>query len=134
MTRCAARSSHSDRAEFILKIFGDQESFASQIPAMTPALRKNRKWKSNMLNKLLAATAMAAIAYATCPANAAKVEAGCSGGNLTKAESMVEAMAEGDAKIMAQKEISLAQDAMLSGKMGVCASHLGKAMHAGMAK
>jgi len=50
------------------------------------------------------------------------------------AESMVEAMAEGDAKIMAQKEISLAQDAMLSGKMGVCASHLGKAMHAGMAK
>jgi hypothetical protein len=124
----------SDRAEFILKIFGDQESFASQIPAMAPALRKNRKWKSNMLNKLLAATAMAVIAYATCPANAAKVDAGCSGGNLSKAESMVEAMAEGDAKIMAQKEISLAQDAMLGGKMGVCASHLGKAMHAGMAK
>jgi hypothetical protein len=95
---------------------------------------QKQKMESNMLNKLLAATAMAVIAYATCPANAAKVDAGCSGGNLTKAESMVEAMAEGDAKIMAQKEISLAQDAMLGGKMGVCASHLGKAMHAGMAK
>ena len=73
---------------------------------------------------------MAAIAYATCPANAAKVEAGCSSGNLTKAETMIEAMPDGDGKIMAQKEISLAQDAMLGGKMGACASHLGKAMHA----
>jgi hypothetical protein len=87
-----------------------------------------------MLNKLLAATAMAAIAYATCPANAAKVGAGCSGENLTKAETMIENMADGEGKIAAQKEISLAQDSMLSGKMGACASHLGKAMHVGMAK
>jgi hypothetical protein len=43
MRRCAARSSHSDRAEFILNIFGDQESFASRIPAMPPALRKKQK-------------------------------------------------------------------------------------------
>jgi hypothetical protein len=95
---------------------------------------QNRKWKSNMLNKLLAATAMAAIAYATCPANAAKVGAGCSGENLTKVETMIENMADGEGKIAAQKEISLAQDAMLSGKMGACASHLGRAMHAGVAK
>lgn len=87
-----------------------------------------------MLNKLLAAAAVAAFAYATCPANAAKVSAGCSGGNLGKTESMVEAMADGDAKIAAQKEISAAQDAMLAGKMGACAAHLGKAMHAGGAK
>jgi hypothetical protein len=87
-----------------------------------------------MVKKLLAATAMAAIAYATGPANAAKVGAGCSGENLTKAESMIENMADGEGKIAAQKEISLAQDAMLSGKMGACASHLGKAMHVGMAK
>ena len=77
-----------------------------------------------MLNKLLAAAAMAAIAYATCPANAAKVQAGCSGGNLTKVESMIEAMADGEGKFAAQKEIAPAQDAMLSGKMGACASHL----------
>jgi len=87
-----------------------------------------------MLNKLLAAAAVAAIATATCPANAAKVSAGCSGGSLSKTESMVEAMADGDAKIAAQKEVSLAQDSMLAGKMGACAEHLGKAMHAGGAK
>ena len=84
-----------------------------------------------MLNKLVAAAAVAAIAYATCPANAAKVGAGCSGGNLSKTESMVEAMADGEPKFAAQKEISAAQDAMLAGKMGVCASHLSKAMHVG---
>jgi hypothetical protein len=87
-----------------------------------------------MLNKLLAAAAMAAIAYAIAPANAAHVSAGCSGPNLAKTESMVEAMADGDGKIMAQKEIALAQDSMLNGKMGACGMHLSKAMHAGMAK
>jgi hypothetical protein len=87
-----------------------------------------------MLNKLLVATAMAAIAYAIVPANAAKVSAGCSGDNLSKTETMIENMAEGPGKMTAQKEIAAAQDAMLSGKMGACASHLSKAMHTGMAK
>ena len=87
-----------------------------------------------MLKKLLAAAAVAAIAYAASPANAAKVSAGCSGENLSKTESMVEAMADGDAKIAAQKEMAAAQDAMLAGKMGVCAAHLSKAMHVGGAK
>ena len=87
-----------------------------------------------MLNKLLAAAAMAAIAYAVVPANAARVSAGCSGENLAKTESSIEAMADGPGKMMAQKEIALAQDAMLSGHMGACGMHLSKAMHAGMAK
>jgi hypothetical protein len=90
--------------------------------------------ESNMRNKLLAAAAMAAIAYAASPANAAKVSAGCSGGNLSKTESMVEAMADGEAKIAAQKEMSAAQDAMLAGKMGACAAHLNKAAHVGGAR
>ncbi len=47
---------------------------------------------------------------------------------------MVENMADGDGKIMAQKEIAMAQDAMLSGKMSACGMHLNRAMHAGMAK
>ena len=77
---------------------------------------------------------MAAVAaYAVVPAFAAKIE-GCSGGNLTKTESMIETMADGEGKITAQKEIAQAQDAMLSGKMGVCAVHLSKAMHGGMTK
>ncbi len=82
-----------------------------------------------MLNKLIAAAAMAAIAYSVVPANAAKVSAGCSGSNLSKTESMIESMADGEGKIMAQKEIAAAQDAMLSGKMGACGTHLSKAMH-----
>ncbi|MBR1194006.1 hypothetical protein [Bradyrhizobium sp. AUGA SZCCT0160] len=87
-----------------------------------------------MLNKLIAAAAMAAIAYAIAPANAAKVNAGCSGPNLEKTETAIEAMADGEGKITAQKEIAMAQDAMLSGKMGVCGAHLSKAMHTGTAK
>ena len=98
-----------------------------------PILSKNKKGRK-MLNKLLAATAMAAVAYVVVPANAAKVSAGCSSDNLTKTETMVENMADGEGKMMAQKEIAAAQDAMLNGKMGACASHLSKAMHTGMAK
>jgi hypothetical protein len=96
------------------------------------SVQKNRKKENYMFNKLLGAAAMAAIACASVPANAA---GGCSGPNLTKTESMVEAMADGEGKIMAQKEIALAQDSMLNGKMGACGMHLNKAMHgAGMAK
>jgi hypothetical protein len=87
-----------------------------------------------MLNKLLAATAVAVLAYAASPADAARVKAGCSGDNLSKTESMIENMADGEGKIAAQKEIAAAQDAMLSGKMAACASHLSKAMHVGTAK
>jgi len=71
---------------------------------------------------------MAAIIITVAPVSAAKM-AGCSGGNLEKTESMIEAMADGAGKIVAQKEVAQAQDALLSGKMGVCASHLSKAMH-----
>ena len=60
--------------------------------------------------------------------------AGCSGENLAKTESMVETMADGEGKIVAQKEVAQAQDAMLNSKMGACAAHLSKAMHAGAMK
>ena len=87
-----------------------------------------------MLNKLLAAAAVAVVACAVSPADAARVKAGCSGDNLTKTETMIENMADGPTKVMAQKEIAAAQDAMLGGKAGVCAAHLSKAMQAGSAK
>ena len=89
--------------------------------------------ESNMSNKLLGAAATAALILAVAPASAASM-GGCSGANLTKTESMVEAMADGEGKMAAQKEIAQAQDAMLNGKMGACAAHLNKAMHAGMMK
>ena len=87
-----------------------------------------------MLNKILAATAVAVLAYAVSPADAARMKAGCSGDNMGKTETMIENMADGEGKIAAQKEIAAAQDAMLSGKAGVCAAHLSKAMQAGMVK
>ena len=86
-----------------------------------------------MINKLLGATARAAVILAVAPASAAHM-AGCSGENMMKTESMIDTMADGEGKIMAQKEIALAQDAMLNGKMGACGMHLSKAMHAGMMK
>ena len=76
---------------------------------------------------------MVAIAYAAVPASAAKM-AGCSGENLSKTESMIETMADGEGKSAAQKEVALAQTAMLGGKMGACGAHLSKAMHADMTK
>jgi hypothetical protein len=87
-----------------------------------------------MLNKLLGAAAVAAVVFAVAPADAAKMGAGCSGPNLAKTESVLDTMADGEGKIVAQKEIALAQDAMLNGKMGACGMHLGKAMQAEMAK
>jgi hypothetical protein len=59
---------------------------------------------------------------------------GCSGANLSKAEDGIDAIADGPNKFTAQKEIALAQDAMLNGKMGACGTHLMKAMHAEMGK
>jgi hypothetical protein len=97
---------------------------------MTPILFST-KWESNMINKLLGAAAMAAIILGAAPVSAAHMGAGCSGPNLTKVESMVEAMADGPGKFMAQKEVAQAQDAMLTGKMGACSAHLSKAMHSG---
>jgi hypothetical protein len=87
-----------------------------------------------MINKLLGVAAIAATAYALAPAQAAHMGGGCSGANLSKTESAVETMADGDGKIAAQKEIAAAQDAMLAGKMGACGMHLSKAMHSTMAK
>ena len=77
---------------------------------------------------------MAAVILAVAPASAAHMSAGCSGSNFSKTETMIETMAEGEGKMMAQKEIAAAQTAMLDGKMGACSMHLSKAMHAGMGK
>jgi hypothetical protein len=85
-----------------------------------------------MINKLVGAAAMAVV-FAVAPASAAKM-AGCSGENLSKTESRIETMADGEGKMVAQKEMAHAQDSLLSGKMGACAAHLSKAMHAGESK
>ena len=83
-----------------------------------------------MIKKLLGAAAMAAAMSSTVPAFAAHMMA-CSGDNLGKTESMIEGAADGPGKFMAYREITMAQNAMLDGKMGACAMHLTKAMQDG---
>jgi hypothetical protein len=87
-----------------------------------------------MIKKLLGVAAIAAVAYAVVPAQAAHMGGGCSGANMAKTESAIETMADGEGKMAAQKELAAAQDSMLSGKMGACGMHLSKAMHGSMAK
>jgi hypothetical protein len=87
-----------------------------------------------MINKLLGAAAMAAVVFSIAPASAAHMGAGCNGATFGKTEGMIDTMADGEGKMMAQKEIAAAQTAMLDGKMGACSMHLSKAMHAGMGK
>ncbi|WP_063683345.1 hypothetical protein [Bradyrhizobium stylosanthis] len=106
-----------------------------QIPAMSLVLAQEQKKESNIMTKLLGVIAVAAVAFAVAPAQAAKhAMGGCSGANLEKTETAIEAMPDGDSKFVAQKEIAAAQDALLNGKMGVCGTHLNKAMHATMGK
>jgi hypothetical protein len=128
----ALRPALSTSREVHSEVFGVRRTIAPQFGNCAGAVQEQKG--SKMLQKLLAAAAMAAIAYAVVPANAAKQGVGCSGPNLAKAETMIETMAEGEGKIVAQKEVALAQDAMLSGKMGACGTHLGKAMQAGAVK
>jgi hypothetical protein len=103
-----------------------------QNPAMASELSQNKR-KVTMIKKLLGVAAIAAVAYAVVPAQAAHMGAGCSGANFAKTESAIENMADGEHKMAAQKEIAAAQDAMLNGKGG-CATHLSKAMHEAAAK
>jgi hypothetical protein len=85
-----------------------------------------------MTRKLLGAALMTAALITFGPVQAAKMHsAGCSAANLEKTETAIEAMADGDAKYTAQREVALAQDALLGGKMGACGMHLAKAMNAG---
>ena len=87
-------------------------------------------------NLVLPAAALAAIAFATSPASAAKMRAvGCSSDSIAKAEATVDAMADTDAnKQMGLKEMTDANEALVSGKMGECAMHLNKVMHMPPAK
>jgi hypothetical protein len=97
--------------------------------AIAPGL--SHKWGMKMIKKLLGAAALFALTMSVMPANAAKMHGiGCSGPNLEKTETAIEAMADGDSKFVAEKEIAAAQEALLSGKSGACTQHLSKAAQA----
>ena len=62
-----------------------------------------------MINKLLGVVAVAAAVFAVVPAQAAHMGVGCNGSGFAKAESAVEASADGPSKMEAQKEVAAAQ-------------------------
>jgi hypothetical protein len=133
MSLCSACRSHFSRGDFIHQGATDRRTitFAESGNGVGSA-QKERKGNI-MLKKLLGVAAIAAVAYAVVPAQAAHMGVGCSGAGFAKTESAIENMADGEHKMAAQKEIAAAQDAMLNGKGG-CAAHLSKAMHETAAK
>jgi hypothetical protein len=127
---CAARSSHFYRAEFIPKFFANRRSIVFTDLAMMLDLLEMEMGKVTCSISYSEQPQLLPL-YAQLFRHPPRKMAGCSGENLSKTESMIETMADGQGKIMAQREVAQAQDALLSGKMGACAAHLTNAMHVG---
>jgi hypothetical protein len=132
MRLCGACRSHLPRGDFIPQPATDRRTitFAESGNGVGSAQQKK---ENDMLKKSLGVAAIAAVAFAIAPAQAAHMGVGCNGTSFAKTEAAIETMADGEHKMAAQKEIAAAQDAMLNGK-GNCAGHLSKAMHEAMAK
>jgi len=130
MRPCVARSSHFYRAKFIPQFFVNRRSIVFTDSAMMPDLFETEMGKvtcSISYSEQPQWLPLCAQLFRHPPRKwqAAAVR------TCRKSESMIETMADGQGKIMAQKEVAQAQDAMLSGKMGARAVHLTKAMHVG---
>jgi hypothetical protein len=135
MRLCAARNiTQFSRGIYCGKLPRRQQSHFADSGNVAGSVQEQEK-ESNIMTKLLGVIAIAAVALAVAPAQAAKhAMGGCSGTNLAKTETAIENMADGDGKWVAEKEITAAQDSLLNGKMGACGMHLNKAMHATMGK
>jgi hypothetical protein len=135
MRLCAARNiTQFSRGIYCGKLPRRRQSHVADSGNVAGSVPRKEK-ESNIMTKLLGVIAIAAVAFAIAPAQAAKHSmGGCSGANLEKTETAIEAMPDGDGKFVAEKEITAAQDALLNGKMGVCGAHLNKAMQATMGK
>jgi hypothetical protein len=135
MRLCAARNiTQFSRGIYCVNLPRRQQSHVADSGNVAGSVQEQEK-ESNIMTKLLGVIAIAAVAFAVAPAQAAKHSmGGCSGANLEKTETAIEAMPDGDSKWVAEKEITAAQDGLLNGKMGACGMHLNKAMHATMGK
>jgi hypothetical protein len=100
------------------------------------SLKGKKNMKKTFHSSLLAVASLAVIAFAATPASAAKMKAvGCSSDAIAKAEAMVDGMPDTDTnKQTGYKEMTDANEALVSGKMGECAMHLNKVMHMTPAK
>src|SRR6266702_1473512 len=135
MRLCAARNiTQFSRGIYCGKLPRRRQGHVADSGNVAGSVQEQEK-ESNIMTKLLGVIAIAAVAFAVAPAQAAKhAMGGCSPANLEQTETAIENMADGDSKFVAEKEITAAQDALLNGKMGACGMHLNKAMHATMGK
>jgi hypothetical protein len=72
--------------------------------------------------------AVAAIAIAAAPAFAKSKAAGCSTDGMTKADTAVMRMPDGENKTMAMQEMTSAKSSMSQNDMAGCSMHMSKAM------
>jgi hypothetical protein len=135
MQLCAARNiTQFSRGIYCGKLPRPEEGHVADSGNVAGSVQEQEK-ESNIMTKLLGVIAIAAIAFAVAPAQAARhAMGGCSSANLEKTETAIDNMADGDSKSVAQKEIAAAQDSLLNGKMGACGAHLNRAMHATMGR
>jgi hypothetical protein len=79
-------------------------------------------------------TAAALSVLAITPASAKPMMMGCSGDNMMKMNDKTSAMADGQQKMMMNREIGMANTAMSNGDMRGCNMHLMNAQKMGMMK
>lgn len=85
------------------------------------------------MQKILATAAIfSALAFA--PASAKTMMMGCSGDGMMKVNNMTQAMADGEQKMMMNREIGMANTSMSKGDMRGCNMHMMKAQKMGMMK
>lgn len=85
-----------------------------------------------MTKFLITAAALSVLAIA--PASAKSMMMGCSGDGMMKVNNMSTGMADGEQKMMMNREIGMANTAMSKGDMRGCNKHLMNAQKMGMMK
>ncbi|WP_398478634.1 hypothetical protein [Tardiphaga sp.] len=85
-----------------------------------------------MTKFLITAAALSILAVA--PASAKPMMMGCSGDGMMKVNNMSTAMADGQQKMMMDREIGMANESMSKGDVRGCNKHLANAQKMGMMK
>jgi hypothetical protein len=88
---------------------------------------------TNMISRMVGATAVAALMFAAAPASAMKM-ASCNQKNMDKADAMLMKMPDGENKMMGMQEMTSAKSSMSQKDMAGCQDHMNKAMKMGMMK
>jgi hypothetical protein len=115
-----------------IKISAAIEPISSIFVSLTPAPRWIYFHEVQMTKFLVTAAMFSALAVTS--ASAKPMMMGCSGDGMMKMNNMTTAMADGDQKMMMNREIGMANTAMSKGDMRGCNMHMMKAQKMSMMK